>query len=624
MKRPQYLYFSLAVFFLCSFLPRLAHAGSAPQMKAWVDSPTVGVGESIQLHLQATSSSDLSDPQPGVRSSFAVSGSSLLPGRTVTILNGVRTDTSQITATWNLVATRLGQATLAPSVVSGGMRFATNPISVQIVPASQAPRTPRPSATPQPFDPWKGIFGTLGGDDEAFDTQPLVTTDPALALDAPRARGAFLHAIVDKTSAVVGEQVTFSVYLYVDTQTREPDFNDVHEATADDFVKRSLLEDESNPRSIGHAKVAGRVWLVKLVRKWALFPLKTGDLSIAPMTLAVVAAAGMSGKRASETMQVHVTEPPLAGRPPGYTIGDVGRFHLFGEVKPRNVERGDVVSIDVELSGTGNLPASLVPPPRKGVEWLTPEVHDTMTADGDTFGGKRHFSYIVKLSHDGDIDLGEITIPFWDPDAHAYGVARAPLGVVKVARGTKLEADSGADLDPLPGLPPPRTARVGEGPAMHPLSDRPLFWLSIVTTPLAFVIVAGGGAVRKRVTRALRARASSPETELKRRIDEAAAISSTDDARAADAAIVRAIEYASIVRAGTNVRAVAARDVAGRLIDGGVSAANAESLARVLAACEAARFSPELGDIDAVRERWRMAKKGIDALPRTRPKGEPG
>src|SRR5262249_44101284 len=155
--------------------------------------------------------------------------------------------------------------------------------------------------------------------------------DRKLSLEASRAPIAFLHATIDKSRVVVGEQVTLSVLLYIDPREREPDFTDVHEAPAADFVKRSLLDNDSQARYLGAALVAGHVWNMKLVRKSALFPLKAGDLEIGPMQLALTRTPG-DAKRESETLKVHVTEPPMAGRPAGYQLGDVGHFELSTEV----------------------------------------------------------------------------------------------------------------------------------------------------------------------------------------------------------------------------------------------------------------------------------------------------
>jgi hypothetical protein len=87
-----------------------------------------------------------------------------------------------------------------------------------------------------------------------------------------------------------------------------------------------------------------------------------------------------------------------ASRPPGYALGDVGRFALSAQVQPREIEQGGAVGVHVELSGTGNLPSSLAMGAREGVEWLTPEVHDEVGPTAhDAYGGKRSFDYVVRV-----------------------------------------------------------------------------------------------------------------------------------------------------------------------------------------------------------------------------------
>ncbi len=101
--------------------------------------------------------------------------------------------------------------------------------------------------------------------------------DPHFALDSARASLAFLHAAIDKPSAVVGEQVTYTVFIYIDTQIgHDLDLADPHEAPANDFVKRSLQADDSKLTPAGYAQIGGKLYAVQLLRKLALFALKTG------------------------------------------------------------------------------------------------------------------------------------------------------------------------------------------------------------------------------------------------------------------------------------------------------------------------------------------------------------
>src|SRR5579872_6902715 len=101
--------------------------------------------------------------------------------------------------------------------------------------------------------------------DEPTPTAPSVNTDPKLALDASRGDYYFLHATADPQNAVVGQQVTFSIYEYLDAETNIPfkiDPAAEHEPTAAEFVKRPLLKDGQEGVLQGFASVGGHVWQV--------------------------------------------------------------------------------------------------------------------------------------------------------------------------------------------------------------------------------------------------------------------------------------------------------------------------------------------------------------------------
>ena len=619
----------LAVFLVVAWASR-ASAQQRAELRADVDEETVAVGDVIHLRLQAQAiDGSLSDPRPGTTSGFTVRGTSVMPSTSISIVNGVRTDRRGIDASWALHADRAGTFRIGPpSVAVGGVRQAARVITVTVVPPGRAPARPRRgggifdfSNPPpiNPMDPFKGLIPGLVDDDPR---EPSAPTDPKLALDAPRGQSAFLHAVVDKPQAVVGEQVTLSVYLYEDASERGSEFNDVHEVTAGDFLKRTLLENDAQARPIGNALVGGRLWTVKLARKSALFPLKTGNLEIGPMMLAISRARGGDPKRESEVLRVQVREPKVAGRPPGYVVGDVGHFALGAEVLPREIERGGAVGVNLELSGTGNLPSTLPVPARAGVEWLEPEVHEKLGATrDDKFGGKRTFSYVVRVKNEGDVDLGEVALPYWDPDASAYAVARVALGVLHVAPGQTPAASADQPPEVLPGLPPPFATRAATRRAEAHFADSPTFWLGLVAAPLAFALFAGAraGAETLRVSRA--SRATSPAAERRARIAAADAACRSGDARGGDAAISRALEWALIAGVGVNPRAAAGDALARELLDAGVSDDDARAAEEVYRACESARFSPDSANIDDVRARWTRARTLIDALgdtPRAR------
>jgi hypothetical protein len=598
---------------------RMANA-DRPDVTARIDATTVGEGEDIHLTLEAQSDGSTAprDPSPGSTSGFALINLSSGPSQSVTIVNGHVSRKQGLTTTWTLRATKQGTFTLGPCSVSiAGQRVSTQTVRVVVVAPGHAP--PRmnpfdPFGMGSAFDPFGGFFGGGIGNDIA-PQRPA--TDPKLSLDAPRGEIAFLHATVDKTSAVVGEQVTLSVYLYVDANEREAQLNDVHEATAIDFVERSLFEDDGTDKHLGRALVGGQLYNAKLLRKWALFPLKSGDLQIGPMSLTLVRRHLGDPVRQSETISIHVTEPPMAGRPAGYVVGDTGNFTLSAETNPRTIDRDGAVGITVELSGTGNLPNSITPPARAGIEWLAPEMHEKMGATaGDKYGGKRTFAYVVRLHKEGALDLGDLTLPFYNPDTRSYAVARAALGVVNVRPGVTPAKAVEPALDPLAALPEARKTLAGVRPAPSHLADAPLFWLGLCATPIAYGVASGASSAVRRIRQARAEKAASPETRLRERMADAASACKGSDPRVADAAVARAIVAATIARVGVNIRDAEGAEVSRRLGDAGVDRELAHRVEELIRDCETARFAPDACEMAAVKERWDAARGVVDALRR--------
>jgi len=603
---------------------RVASAQTRVDMHAAVEPDTVEVGDTVVYTVQVMvhGGGSPTDVRPGPTPGFAFLGQSgSAPVRMRTIVNGVASEVNGLTTSFTLRAEKTGSFTVGPAQVTvAGQRRTVGSARVTVVPRGRAPRKPRrdpvdPFANnpfgSSPLDPFKGLFD-FGDDDERRRDPGLSTADPKLSLDAPRGPIAFLHATVDKTRAVVGEQVTLTVYLYEDPYARQAQPGDVHEANAPEFVKRSLLDDEQHPVGAGTANVGGKLWSVKIVRKSALFPLKTGRLAIEPMSLTLPHAR--VGLRETERLFVDVTEPPVEGRPPGYAIGDVGDMALEATVTPRTVARESAIGVNVELRGTGNLPSQLSLPVVPGVEWLEPQVRDKLGAmRGDRFGGTRTLSYVVRVHKEGSIDLGELKIPFFDPDKRTYGVARARLGIIEVTPGSARDAGVEQAEPVLPGFPKERRVLEGPRPRTY-IAEMAPFWVAVLGAPVACALALGASAFARRSRERRAAAAPSPERLAReRRVDAEEAVKGSDGGTAMGA-VARAVETGVLARTGVNVRGAAGAARKGELVAAGVDEALAARIDDVLRACEDARFSPAGVEIGAAREVWRQASAALDEL----------
>ena len=294
--------------------------------------------------------------------------------------------------------------------------------------------------------------------------------------------------------------------------------------------------------------IDGQLWYAKKVRELALFPIRSGKLSIGAMRM------GFDGRgypsqgsnkglvRYSNPLEITVAEPPVAGRPPGYKVGDVGRFTLTANVEPREIVAGEAVSVVAKLEGTGNLPFTLKTPQRQAVEWLDPTTVDDIDARGTTIGGWRKFTYVVRIEEPGEVELGEISLPYWDPDRDAYEVARADLGSVKVKPNPGgYTPPEPKESDALEGIAKARTALGSAADRHQPITDHPWFWGLLLLGPLGVVLVSATAHATGRAREKLGERRESKTRGASRAISDARAAHKAGDRAKAATASERAV-----------------------------------------------------------------------------------
>ncbi|RYE90082.1 MAG: hypothetical protein EOO75_10735, partial [Myxococcales bacterium] len=288
-------------------------------------------------------------------------------------------------------------------------------------------------------------------------------------------------------------------------------------------------------------------------------------------------------------------------------MGDVGSFSLQAQVEPRKVEAGGSVAVTAVLRGTGNPPAALRLPERKGVSWLEPETRETIETGEGTVTGTRTFTYLVKMSEPGAIDLGDLSVSFWNPKLKEYQTARAALGQVEVAPGSDPAAVAAAAgssaasrgvADPFAAIAPARAAAGAYAPPGTPLSDRPWFWALLLGAPAAVVLAQGatsaaGGWKKRRLQHD-----EAATTRARKALGEARECEQKGDHPGSAAALERAIVAAVEGAAGVRLRALLTRDIGPRLRDAGLPGEDADEVAALIGECEHQRFLPGGGAID--------------------------
>jgi BatD DUF11 like domain len=599
-------------------------------MSTEVKPPRVEVNARFVLQLRANASAGEQVGTPTLKLPPGITGSGPNIGQQsqISIVNGRMTQSVGISATWVLSASRPGKYKLGPVTVPTDRGVVSDRVvTVEVVPQGSLPAPL--AGQPSPLDPFNMLRGMGGPGIPGFpgfpdlDDQPAPPQLPELPAEFKIERAldpiAFLRARGVPKKVVVGEQVTLGVYAYAGRGSFEP--GAMGEPSRNDFLAFNLMEDARQLQGY-QFELDGQRWLTAKMAEFALFPLKAGKLKAGQMTMGFVGrnysrdARGL--ERTSLPIDIRVVEPPLEGRPPGYKLGDVGTdYRLSAQVEPREVPAGGSISVVAKLKGMGNLPYSLLVPEQNGVRFLEPQLVEQIAPQRGVVQGFRTFTYVVELSEPGERDLGEISLPYWDPKAKEYGVARAALGVVKVTGSAKPKA-GGAAADVTPGarlkslVTPPE--KLGAARAATPsrwAAQRGYWWL-LLGLPLTALLGFGLTDLARALKTRLAQRSGSLSAALSDALSQlSGAARSGDTAKTANAA-ERALFLSIEKGTGIKGRGVLKAKLAETLKGAGVPSDSAEEAARLLDRCDELRFAGEAVDLQQLASDVQAACKRLE------------
>jgi hypothetical protein len=599
---------------LAATLAIAATAHAAMSVHTTVSAHQAEVGEGVRIELSAMSDDDTTPNTPRLKvpPGFSVQGPSVSSSQQLSFSNGHFEHRRGITASWIVIGTQPGRFVIGPPTVSVDQQIVQGEAAtIDVVPAGSIPKPKRPRSLfdpTDPFDPFSllqrmpNLQGLDDLDDALANAQPQIP-DEYVVQHAPEDT-AFLRATVTPSHAVVGQQVTLRVYAY---GGRGPyDEAASSEPSRADFLSNVLVESSYRQPRYSMSIDQGR-WSVVKLREVALFPLRAGGLTVGPMSMGFRGPGypetqPMHGlERSSPPITVNVKEPPLAGRPAGYELGDVGHYTLSAEVEPRRVNAGEAVAIVIRLEGRGNVPNHVKLPDQKGVDWLDPVITDAVVPRESIVGGWRQFRYVVKLDEPGSVDLGEVTLPYYDADSGRYETARVKLGTVEVAPplggaaaarpAGSATAEATAPRDPFEGLGGARK-KLGPVPASPRYwADQSTFWGLLGGAPVG---VVGLGALTWLVRRWRERRGTRTESfaaVARRAIADAAGAAKRGDVGAVAAGVEKAVYTTIEGKLGLKARAVLRERLAPELARNGADEPLAHDVTQVLDACDSLRFA---------------------------------
>lgn len=582
-----------------------AHAQAQVRVQTSIARDKVEVGQPFEVSITALGdgASSPQHPQFSVPSAFEIRGPHTSARNEIQLRNGRISSLRGIAATWVLTPKAKGSYNLGPgTVMVGGKRVSGRKVRVEVVAKGTLPRRRRQRIDPR--DPFSLLRGFPGFDfDDDFDDpfeELLQPAPPEFRVDRASDALAFLRATSTPERVVVGEQVRFRVYAY---GARGP-FNVAipKSPRVPDFLSFPLVEDQMGEPT-HRLRINDSIWHARKTYDALLFPIRAGQLKVGGVEMVFNGprywgrrGRGKGIERVSPEMLVTVVEPPAQGRPPGYQIGDVGEYRLSARVEPRKLTQGESISVVLKLEGTGNLPHTVSLPQQKGIEWLDPSVVDDVEPQGDSLAGWRKFTFIGRVDKSGQVDLGEVRLPYWNPRWDRYETAKTRLGMVTVSpspRGTNGAQSPTADEPSAEDKALDMSARPQLGPKPRQpwlLTEHWWFWLALAAGPLGVLVIDQAARAGGRLRQRRRDKKVSSQHQALVALKEARSQAKTDIG-AASSSIERAVVQALEASTGVKARGVLRDELVSKLEAAGLDPELAEQARRILDRCDDLRFA---------------------------------
>lgn len=269
------------------------------------------------------------------------------------------------------------------------------------------------------------------------------------------AENLFIRAIVDKQKVFKGEQVTVNYKLY----TRLDIAAQMSVSKLPSYQGFWAEELETSPNiTFATEVINGKQFKVGVIKRAALFPSQTGELSLTPFELKVPIL--IRKKRGtgnifddffddpffgrtetyeytarSNTVRIFSLELPQLNVPPSFS-GAVGEFSLDAVLDKNQVKANEPIDLKMEITGTGNLQLVNIPEVQlpAGFEKYEPKVSEQINRS-NKISGKKTIDYLLVPRIVGKMEISPIEFSYFNPSSKSYVTLHTTSHSVDVIKG---------------------------------------------------------------------------------------------------------------------------------------------------------------------------------------------
>ena len=391
-----------------------------------IDRTIIALGESVNLSLTLSGSTSADDIQlPSMQILQVTAGP--YTSTSYEIINGKAS--SSVSWTYRLRAVKSGREQIGPVTIQvNGKPVTSNQVIVNVASGSS--------------------HGTGQGNGEG---------------DSP---DVFVRVAADKSEVYQGDQVTLTYRIYFAAQISQPEI--VRLPAANGFWVEELTVPQK--QTLKDEVVNGRAYKIGILRKAALFPTTTGELTVEP--LVITTKVQRDPRRRSrdpfdifndpffslgrQLEQVEVASPsatvrvmplPQADVPDGFS-GAVGVYKIRASLDRPMAKTNEAVTLTVQIDGTGNIktlpePGITFPP---DLERYDPKTTDQVRRDQQRISGWKRFEYVIIPRAPGAQTIPPIEYTFFDPSTRKYSTIITDALSLSVEKGEGVVSGTGISV----------------------------------------------------------------------------------------------------------------------------------------------------------------------------------
>lgn len=408
------------ILFFISFLFTSVNL-SAQEFKATVDKTTVGQYERFRVYFtfENVNANNVKNFRgPDFKGFQILSGPN--QSTSMQIINGAVS--GSVSYNYILQASDIGEYTIgAASADYDGKNYRTDPVKIKVVKGTGTPSQP--------------------------DNNGGVSQEEL-------AKNVFIIATADKQNVIQGEQITVTYKLYVKTNINSPQINKLP------TYKGFWSEDIETTQNIRFdvEMYRGERYHSAVIKKVALFPTQSGELTVTPFELNVPVIIRKKRNGGSvfdeffndsffgrseaidyvaKSNSIKINVQSLPANAPVSFKGAVGIYTFNASLDKRDVEQNESINLLVNINGTGNIKLLDVPQLEipAGFESYDPKTSENISRAGKISGTKK-VEYLLVPRVAGEKTIPALEFTYFDINKRKYVTLSSQPFNINVRKGS--------------------------------------------------------------------------------------------------------------------------------------------------------------------------------------------